>query len=181
MRTLTLAAFGFALVAGITQRAPAQAPPSDLRAELIAQLDEAATKLVRLAEAAPQEKYSWRPGPGVRSFSEVLMHVAGGNYYIPSFAGVKSPVELRRDAETSVTEKAQVIENLTRSFEHARGSLRAFNEADLDRPVTMFGRQTTCRDVFLTLVTHTHEHLGQLIAYARMNGIVPPWSGSGGL
>lgn len=180
MRTVAVAALSLLLAAGGRHSARAQDPSSDLQAELLAQFDDAARKLLQLAEAIPQDKYTWRPGAGVRSVSEVVMHVAGGNYFLPTFAGVKSPSELRRDAETSVTEKGQVIDHLKGSIEHVRVSLRAFPEADLDRPATMFGRETTCRNVFLTTVTHAHEHLGQLIAYARVNGIVPPWSAGQG-
>lgn len=180
MRTPTVAALGLLLAAGPSHSVAAQGPSSGLQAELLAQFDDATTKLLQLAEAIPQEKYTWRPATGVRSVSEVLMHVTRGNYYLPTFAGVKSPGDLPRDAETSVIERAEVIDHLKRSVEHVRGSLRAFPEADLDRPATMFGRQTTCRNVFLTTVMHAHEHLGQLIAYARVNGIVPPWSAGQG-
>lgn len=180
MKTLTFGALGLALAAGVTHSASAQGATSGVRTELIAQLDDAATKLLQLADAIPQDKYPWRPGAGVRSVSEVLMHVAGSNYFFPTFAGVKSPSQLPRDAETSVTEKARVIDHLKRSFEHVRATLRTLKDADLDKPATMFGQHTTCRNVFLTAVTHAHEHLGQLIAYGRVNGIVPPWSAGPG-
>ena len=176
MRTLTIGGLALALVAGGTRAASAQAAPAGVRADLVAQLDEAASKLVQLAQAIPQEKYTWRPGPGVRSVSEVLMHVAGGNFYFPTFLGVKAPEGTSEAGDSKVTDKAQVIAQLKRSFDHVRSTLSAWKDADLDKPVTMFGRQTTSRNVFLTAVTHSHEHLGQLIAYARMNGIVPPWS-----
>ena len=176
MRTITLGALCVTVMAGLARSASAQAAPSGVRAELIAQLDDAAKKLVQLAEAIPQDKYTWRPATGVRSVSEAFMHVVGADYFIPTFAGVKASAELAPDAETSITDKAQVIDYLKRSLEHVRSSLRAFPDADLDKRATLFGEQTTCRNVFLTTVMHLHEHLGQLIAYARMNGIVPPWS-----
>jgi uncharacterized damage-inducible protein DinB len=179
MRTLT-AALALALVSGVSLRAEAQTPSPDLAAELIGQLDDAGNKLVQLAEAIPQDKYGWRPGEGVRSVSEVLMHVALGNSFIPTFAGVKAPEGLSRDAEKTVTDKAQVIDHLKRSFEHVRVALRATSDADLIKPAKMFGRETTSRNVYLTTVMHAHEHLGQLIAYARTNGVVPPWSAASG-
>lgn len=180
MKRLTLVALGLAFAAGAAPCATARAQSSGLPVEFIGQLDDAATKLVQLAEATPQDKYTWRPETGVRSFSEVLMHVVGANYYIPTFAGVKSPGDLPRDAEKSVTQKTQVIDHLKRSFDHVRGGMRALKEADLNKPASMFGRQTTVRDVFFTTVTHAHEHLGQLIAYARVNGVTPPWSAGAG-
>jgi uncharacterized damage-inducible protein DinB len=146
---------------------------------MIAQFDDAATKLSQLAGAFGQDKYNWRPGAGVRSVSEVLMHLTGANYYVLTFAGVQPSKQLARDAETSITDKAQVAAELTASFEHVRAALRRLPDADLDKPATMFGNQTTVRNVYLTVVTHAHEHLGQLIAYARSNGVVPPWSRAG--
>ena len=164
------------LAVGAARSVPAQAAPAGLRGDMIAQFDDAATKLVQLAEAIPQDKYTWRPGTGVRSVSEVLMHVAGGNYFILTFAGVKAPAGATDAGEGSVTDRAQVIARLKQSCDHVRAALRAASEADLDKPATMFGRATTVRNVYLTIVTHAHEHLGQMIAYARTNGVVPPWS-----
>ncbi len=78
--------------------------------------------------------------------------------------------------EKTVTEKAKVVEMLKKSFEHVRQALLSKSDADLDSPAKLFGQETTVRDVLLTTVTHMHEHLGQSIAYARMNGVVPPWT-----
>jgi uncharacterized damage-inducible protein DinB len=182
MKPITCGALALAFLVGAPSPARAQAAPGGLRGDLLAQLDDAATKLVQLAEAMPQDKYGWRPGPGVRSVSEVLMHVAGGNNFIPTFAGVKMPAGTPpRDAEKTITDKAQVVGHLKQSFEHARAAIRDFKDADLDKPATFFGGQkTTCRNVLLVVVTHAHEHLGQLIAYARTNAIAPPWSAAGG-
>jgi uncharacterized damage-inducible protein DinB len=156
--------------------AASQGAPSPERAVMIAQFDDAAGKLSQLADAIGQDKYGWRPAPGVRSVSEVLMHVVGGNYYIPTFAGVKPSKQLARDAETTVTDKAQVSAALKESFDHVRTAIRGANDADLDKSVTMFGQPTTVRNVYATIVSHVHEHLGQMIAYARSNGVKPPWS-----
>jgi len=164
------------LAVGAARSAPAQAAPAGLRGDMIAQFDDAATKLVQLSEAMPQDKYTWRPGTGVRSVSEVLMHVAGGHYFILTFAGVKAPAGATDAAEGSVTDRAQVIARLKQSCDHVRAAIRAASDADLEKPATMFGRATTNRNVYLTIVAHAHEHLGQMIAYARTNGVVPPWS-----
>jgi uncharacterized damage-inducible protein DinB len=160
--------------------AAAQTEPAGLRGDLIAQLDDAASKFEQLAQAIPQEEYSWRPGEGVRSVSEVLMHVAGGNLYFPTLAGAKPAMQMQPEMETSVTDKAQVIDMVKRSFDELRGAIRDLPDSDLDKPTTMFGQQTTYRNVYLSVVVHTHEHLGQLIAYARTNGVVPPWSAAAG-
>lgn len=181
MKTPFVAALVLAVAVGLAPApASAQMSSSDLQAELVGQLDDAVNKLVQLAEAVPQDKYSWRPGEGVRSVSEVLMHVSIANYYLLTMAGVESPIQLSRDMETSVTDRAEVIAALQRSAEHVRTHLRNAQAADMEQPAEMFGQDTTRRNVYITTVMHTHEHLGQLIAYARSNGVVPPWSASDG-
>lgn len=179
MKRLALTGLAWLLAAGPTPPLGAQAAPAGVRGEMLNQIDAAASKLTQLAQAIPQDKYGWRPGAGVRSISEVLLHVAGANYLLPTFTGVKSPVELNEGMEMSLTDRTQVTDFLRRSFDHVRGALRALPDADLDKPAKIFGQQSTNRDAYLTVVSHAHEHLGQLIAYARMNGIVPPWSQQG--
>ncbi|HXF94946.1 MAG TPA: DinB family protein [Gemmatimonadales bacterium] len=179
MKRLATAAGSLGLSVLLAGSAGAQAAPAGLRADLLAQLDDAATKLVRLAEAIPAEKYTWRPAEGVRSVSQVLVHVAGGNFLFPTMVGVEPGARPPRDAEQTVTDKAQVVDWLKRSFEHARSAIRGVSDAALDQSVDMFGRQTSGRNVLLTMVSHAHEHLGQLIAYARTTGVTPPWSVAG--
>jgi len=175
MKSLTLTALALVLIGALPHAVSSQAAPSGIRGDMIAQLDEAAGKIQQLAEAIPQDKYSWRPGAGVRSVSEAFMHVAGGNYFLMTFAGVSAPAGTSENMD-AITDRAQVLDQLKRSFAHARAAIAAASDADLDKPTEMFGQKTTYRNVFLTEVAHAHEHLGQLIAYARMNGIVPPWS-----
>lgn len=179
MRSIALLSLGLAAFAGAAsaQAAP-QAAPKGIRGEMLAQLDDAAGKLQQLAEAIPQDKLAWRPAAGVRSVGEVLMHVTGGNYYLTTFAGVKAPADAPQGE--NVASRAEAIAQMKRSFDHVRAAIRNLKDADLDKPATMFGQQTNYRNVFLTTVTHAHEHLGQLIAYARTNGITPPWSMAGG-
>ncbi len=153
------------------------AAPTGLRAEVIAEVDSVGKKLTDLANAMPQEKYSWRPAPGIRSVSEVYVHVAGGDYMLPSFMGVKIPEGISRDMEKTVTEKAKVIDTLKKSLEHVKSAVAGMTDADLDKKVKIFGgREVTERALLLLIINHMHEHLGQSIAYARMNGVVPPWS-----
>jgi len=178
MKRLALA--GLTLAAGFSLAA-AQGNPSGVRGDMIAQLNAAESEITQLATAIGQDKFSWRPGQGVRSVSEVFMHVVGANYYLPTFAGVQPTKQLPANAETAVTDKAQIQAALKESFEHVRNAIRKLTDADLDKPATMFGQATTVRNVYLTTVSHAHEHLGQLIAYARTNGVVPPWSRAGGM
>ncbi|HET7435113.1 MAG TPA: DinB family protein [Thermoanaerobaculia bacterium] len=144
------------------------------RGEFLANLDEVQEKLTDLAQSVPAEKYSWRPAPGVRSISEVYMHVAGGNYFLTSFLGVKPPAT--RDLEKEVTAKADVLVEMKKSFDFLRASVSSLSDAELEKAVKLFGTQTTERGVLVTILSHLHEHLGQSVAYARMNGVVPPWS-----
>jgi uncharacterized damage-inducible protein DinB len=139
-------------------------------------LSDVEKKLAALAEATPQEKYAWRPAPGVRSISEVYMHVAGGNYFLTTFLGAKMPEGFSRDMEKTVTEKAKVVEAMKKSFDHARKAVEATPDSDLDKKVKVFGQEPSERMLLIWLVSHGHEHLGQSIAYARTNGIAPPWS-----
>ncbi len=155
------------------------APSSGFRAEYLNNIADVEKKLVSLAEAVPPAKYTWRPAEGVRSISEVFLHIAGGNYTFSRLAGVDPPAEFQgRGFDKSTTDKAQVIEALKKSFENARQAAMKTSDADLDTKVK-FGRgEMTKRNLLLSLVAHMHEHLGQSIAYARMNGVVPPWSAS---
>jgi uncharacterized damage-inducible protein DinB len=153
-------------------------PTEGLRAELIGDIDVVAQRYLALADAM-RDHYDWRPGEGVRSVSEVFMHMAAANFMIPTMAGVDLPEGMSmaevRELET-VTDPARVRETLDRSFQHLRHAIAMTPDAALDDPTTMFGRETTKRAVLLLLATHAHEHLGQAIAYTRMNGVTPPWS-----
>jgi len=155
--------------------APA-APTSGFRADFLTQFDDVSKKIVDLAEAVPADKYGWRPAPGVRSISEVYMHIVSGNSYIPSFIGVKPMEGTDRGMEKSVTEKARVVDLLKKSMVHARAAVLATPDADLDKKVKIFGGESSERGVIMIIGNHLHEHLGQSIAYARANGIAPPWS-----
>jgi hypothetical protein len=85
-------------------------------------------QLVALAEAIPASKYAWRPAPGVRSTSEVFMHIALTNFWLLSITGVPMPADIKSpDMERAVTAKADVIEWLKRSLDavkKARASLK---------------------------------------------------------
>jgi uncharacterized damage-inducible protein DinB len=150
--------------------------PKGFRGEFLAQLKGVEEKFMGLASAMPEEKYGWRPGEGVRSVSEVFMHVSGTNYFIPTFIGVKAPEGNSPDMEKTVTEKTKVLEAMKKSFEYMRQVALKVSDADLDKPAEWFGDKTTVRGVLLNAGLHMHEHLGQSIAYARMNGVVPPWT-----
>jgi len=134
-------------------------------------------QVIELADAIPAEKYSWRPGPGVRSVSEVLMHIAVANYYLLAVTGPKAPESLNpADAEKTITSKADVVSWLKRSFDAVKTSHAGISRAELSRKVKINGVDSTVDNMYLRIIVHANEHMGQLVAYARMNGIVPPWS-----
>lgn len=147
---------------------------ADIKTEFLDEVAALEKKYTSLAEAIPAEKYTWRPADGVRSISEVFMHVAGANYMLPRMVAVNPPQGLSGGMEKSVTAKADVLAQLRKSFEHVRGAAQAASEPD--KTIKMFGREVSQRYFLTFLAHHMHEHLGQLIAYARMNKVTPPWS-----
>jgi len=150
---------------------------SAVKADIMTWLKDAEDKLTQLAEATPERKYSYRPGKGVRSTGEVFLHVAAANYRIPSFAGVKPPDGLDLDTfEKSMTRKADIVKALKASFDHVNAALANTSDADMVREIDVFGTKRSVRSMYLLVLSHNHEHLGQSIAYARVNGIVPPWT-----
>ncbi|PWT90812.1 MAG: damage-inducible protein DinB [Acidobacteria bacterium] len=175
MKKWNLAAWFLVFAALSFATEQASPPTSGFRAEFLSQLSEVQDKLVSLAQAEPAEKYTWRPADGVRSISEVYMHVAGSNYLLLQFVGVQPPPGISRDME-KITDKAKVIDALKQSFDFVRQSVIKIPDSDLDRKVKFFSGETTVRDVLFSLANHMHEHLGQSIAYARENGVVPPWT-----
>ena len=172
---LMLPAFCLMTFAEEPQTAPA--PKAGFRGEYLEQLDEVGKKLLELAEAVPADKYSWKPAEGVRSVSEVFVHVATGDYFLTKMIGFPSTVEATPQMEKTITEKSQVVTTLKQSLEHVRQAVIKLSDDDLNKPANFFGQQTTTRGVLLRLGNHLHEHLGQSIAYARSIGVVPPWSG----
>ncbi|MFL6200587.1 MAG: DinB family protein [Thermoanaerobaculia bacterium] len=151
-----------------------------VREEILAQVEDAEKKLTALAEAMPAEKYGWRPAEKIRSVGEVFMHVAGGNYFLPTFWGVKVPEGVNpREFEPGGNDKAKVLATMKASFDHLRAAIKNTPEADLSKMTKLFGEDATMRQAMMVAANHAHEHLGQSIAYARMNGVTPPWSAGG--
>ncbi|MCC7034895.1 MAG: DinB family protein [Acidobacteria bacterium] len=153
---------------------------AELRTSFLADLEVMRGKFVGLAQAFPQDKYTWRPMEGVRSVSEVLMLAAMEGYsFVPNSFGAK-PAELGSREEMAklraITDKAQIIEHINKGFAHAKAALEALDPATLTGKRTVMGQPRSAAQVALLVGGDMHEHLGQMIAYARMNQIVPPWS-----
>ena len=133
-------------------------------------------QLMALAETIPEDRYTWRPGPGVRSTSEVIMHVAIANFFLLSVTGPPMPKDLTSNTlEKSVTRKSDVISWLRRSMEAVKMARASLKAGELARQVKIEGRDATVDGMYLRIIVHANEHMGQLIAYARVNGIAPPW------
>lgn len=150
----------------------------ELKASFIADLNVMKDKFVGLAQAFPQDKYAWRPMDGVRSVSEVLMLAAAEGYgFIPGGFGGKPGLPPDQMKQLSaVTDKAQVIDHLNKAFAHVTSQLAAIDNATLTGKRNFLRQDRSAAGIALTIGGDLHEHLGQLIAYARMNKIVPPWS-----
>ena len=149
-----------------------------VKAAYIANLEAMRVKFLGLAQAFPQDKYTWRPMEGVRSVSEVLMLIASEGYGFASTALGGKPAMSREESGklSAITDKAQVIDHLTKGFAYAKQTLEAIDSATLVGKQKVFGREFSVVEAALFVTGDQHEHLGQLIAYARMNRIVPPWS-----
>jgi uncharacterized damage-inducible protein DinB len=137
----------------------------------------ASRQLIALAEATPAEKYSWRPAPGVRSIGEVYMHIAIANFYLLSVTGAKE-ADVAVSMEKTVTQKADVVHWLKLSLDAVVTARAKLKPGDYQRKVSIDGKTVTVDGMYLRIIVHANEHMGQSIAYARMNGIVPPWSKS---
>jgi uncharacterized damage-inducible protein DinB len=133
-------------------------------------------QLVALAEATPPEKFAWRPAAGVRSTSEAYMHIAITNFYLLAVTGPKVPAGLKQEMEKQVTSKPEVIDWLKRSLDAVKQAHLAETTMDLERKVRINNRDATVDGMYLRIIVHANEHMGQLVAYARMTGVVPPWS-----
>jgi uncharacterized damage-inducible protein DinB len=177
------------------QQKPMTSAPaiSPLRQELLDSFDDAAKEALALAKAIPEEKYSWRPMEGVRSFGEVFTHMAGSTLLFGSFTGMKAPegpahdlaaVYMKKGVRTpelltedgAVNDKTKVVAMMEQCFQIGRDWIRNTPDADLEKTVPFFGQQITTRALLMELSNHLNQHLGQSIAYARVNHIVPPWS-----
>jgi FKBP-type peptidyl-prolyl cis-trans isomerase len=158
------------------------APNSGPAAELLLPLKKLEDHSLALAKAIPEEKFDWRPAPGVRSIREVCLHIAYGNRLLLNIsdgieqADLEKQIEAQMKREVEKLSKDQVLQAMTESFQAVREAFQSASAGSLSRDIQFFGTPTTRRGVLTSLDTHLAEHMGQLIAYARINGVVPPWS-----
>ena len=153
------------------------APTVGPRSEFLEEIAYYEQRYTRLAEAMPAGKYSWRPTEGVRSVGEVFTHISVANYGVARALGTALPAGYDFKAILALSsDKPKVVQALKESFAHLRQAIVALDDANADKPQDMFNRHTTLRGSFIVITGHFGEHLGQSIAYARMNGVVPPWT-----
>ncbi|MGB5275154.1 MAG: DinB family protein [Flavobacteriaceae bacterium] len=133
-------------------------------------------QITSLAEAFPADKYDWRPAEGIRSVGESLLHVAGGNYYIASKLGFAPPEDVDMMNIEKIQGKENIIAALTKSFEFVKDKLGTVETSTLGNEVDLGFAKANVLSTMLIILEHSGEHKGQLIAYARSNDVVPPWS-----
>jgi uncharacterized damage-inducible protein DinB len=188
MRRLLRAAFALPLaftVAGAIAAAPAHLGAQGLMAEMHSDVSEVQKKLIDLARAIPESAYGWRPSAGVRTVGELFKHVSADNYLIPTMTGTPAPAasginpaDMKSISayEARTASKEQIVAELEASFAHLHGAMRTTTDANLNEMIKFFGMDWSRQKAMLLTVVHLHEHLGQSIAYARSNNVVPPWS-----
>ncbi|MEO7358866.1 MAG: DinB family protein [Gemmatimonadaceae bacterium] len=197
LSTATIAAFtigGCLALGACAQNTDSAIPPAatavpiagpNLMADLGRDVAGIEQKFVDLAKAMPEASYGWRPGSGVRSVREVFLHIASENYLLPSMFGAAIPATTGiaagdfKSAETFEKrdiKKDSVVADLQASFAHMKQAMAADSAAAMSGEIDFFGTKMSRQAAWIGTVTHMHEHLGQLIAYARMNKVVPPWS-----
>jgi uncharacterized damage-inducible protein DinB len=153
------------------------APSYDLKAQALLDLETMNKKFVDLANAVPADKFTWRPAPDARSFAEVFLHVSAERYGILNLMGAETPAGVDRKAlEKSTTDRVQIVADLNKSWEFAQKAINGMTNAEFAKLLPKLGPQANAGDVVYILVADAHEHLGQAVAYARENGIVPPWT-----
>lgn len=166
------------LVVSLCRAVPLAAQEGDaLRSELMQHFDMSINKVIALAEAMPADKFEWKPSAAAMPVGHVYAHIAHYNYMYPATAmGVAAPEGMKLDTLETVRDKARVVALLKASADHVRRSVSAMSAAQLNEGTRLYGRNVARWAVLLQLVAHMNEHLGQSIAYARANEIVPPWS-----
>ncbi|MGK7369388.1 MAG: DinB family protein [Candidatus Halalkalibacterium sp. M3_1C_030] len=134
-------------------------------------------KAVQLAGAFPVDSYDWRPAEGIRSVRESILHLASGNYFFGSMLGIPTPDGVdARSMEKSELAKDEAIAALKESVSYINEGLKNISAEEFETKIDFFGNEITKRQAMFILGDHAAEHLGQLIAYARSNGVTPPLS-----
>jgi uncharacterized damage-inducible protein DinB len=181
---LILVFLGLFLLSGFTQEMEKKSNQDEMPVfcqEFLGQIAFVQGRIMELEDAMPQDKYTWRPMEGVRSVGEVYRHIAFANYGFPGMIGFESSsdISMKDDPkkwETATTDKKEIADDLKNSFDVLTETVRKISADDLNKVVHVFGMDMTIRNFMMSTLGHLHEHLGQSIAYARMNKVTPPWT-----
>ncbi|MEM9329002.1 MAG: DinB family protein, partial [Bacteroidota bacterium] len=149
-----------------------------LQMETAGMIQFAAGRAAELAEAIPGDKYSWSPEDGVRSVAGVIAHMISANYFFAMKLGAIPPEGINlQTLEKDLTTKEQLVPALKASIGHITGAIKNVDSSTLgDKVEFPFPGEFTTMSAILIIQGHNNEHLGQLIAYGRSNGVTPPWS-----
>ena len=133
---------------------------------------------MQLADAVPADKYDWSPEDDVRSFSGVFYHVISANYFFATKIGATLPDGVNMETlEQDLKSKGDITPALKQSTDLIIDAIKNVNDDALANKVEFpFPGDYTTTTAVLIALSHCNEHLGQLIAYSRMNGVTPPWS-----
>ena len=177
MRTTLLVPAILALAHPAARQTRPTSDISALKKDVLENMATVTDKFIQLANAVPADKFNWRPAPGVRSIAEVYLHVANAQYVFGANIGVAKPAGYDAQTfETSTTDKAQIIATMKAAFAAMTAAIQALPDNSGDATFKFFKTDYTNRKLLILETDHNAEHLGQSIAYARTNGVVPPWS-----
>jgi uncharacterized damage-inducible protein DinB len=182
LRLFVLAILCICVAGGLTaQDKKADMPATGFQADLTGQINYVQKQIMDLEGAIPADKFDWRPGQGVRSIGEVYLHVAFGNYILLKLSGFEAPPEANfsmdmKKWDSQTMDKTKIAGIMKDSFDYLHSVIKKMSNSDLEKKVNIFGTEMTLRSAMMSTLSHLHEHLGQSIAYARMNNIVPPWT-----
>src|SRR5216683_2476994 len=150
----------------------AQAQPAGIQAAFAKDAGSLSDKFTGLARVM-SGKYDWKPGQGVRSVGDVFNLIVTENGML---AGVLSGTPNTGAKAAPITDPEKMQEALKASYVSLQKAIAGLSDNDLQAPVKLFGRDMTKQGALMLILEDQHEHLGQSIAYARSNGVVPPWS-----
>jgi uncharacterized damage-inducible protein DinB len=150
----------------------AQAQPTKFQAAFGDDAGTLSQKFAGLAQVMAG-KYDWKPGKGVRSVGDVFNLIVEENGLLANALTGKTN---RRAKPAPISDPEKMQEALKASYANLKKAIMGLSDTDLDTRVKLFGEEMTKQDAVMLILEDQHEHLGQSTAYARTNGVVPPWS-----
>jgi uncharacterized damage-inducible protein DinB len=168
-----------ALCALLAPAASAEELPAGIRGEIIANMMDAGEKVQELATAVPDGKYNWKPSKDVRSMGQVFLHIVTANYFLPTMMGGPQPpmpMEELQKLDTQTMDPPRIRQMLKESYAWAAKVIADTPDDQLGAEMSFFGQKMSRRAGMMILASHSHEHLGQAIAYARSINVTPPWT-----